>query len=224
VDAAGRASAPRRRRDRDRAARDEPGAWRRLPAVASDRLPCRPQQLSTRVLDGWLSPPQHLLRRGRSRNDSAAAAPRRALRRGLVSSRRAARRLLRQRRRRGKRRLATAAPLGDFGKALLGTDVEAVPPTGRSIDLPAVFVHEVRDELVVAERQYWGLLEFLVQIGVVGVSATRGAEAARRPGGSSSARDPQASTGQWPVAAALRREAGAVAKRSRSWVGRPEQA
>jgi hypothetical protein len=104
--------------------------------------------------------------------------------------------------------LATAAPLGDFGKALLGTDVEAVPPTGRSIDLPAVFVHEVRDELVVAERQYWGLLEFLVQIGVVGVSATRGAEAARRPGGSSSARDPQASTGQWPVAAALRREAG----------------
>jgi hypothetical protein len=64
--------------------------------------------------------------------------------------------------------LATATPLGDFGKALLGTDVEAVPPTGRSIDLPAVFVHEVRDELVVAERQYEGLLEFLVQIGVVG--------------------------------------------------------
>ena len=50
----------------------------------------------------------------------------------------------------------------------MGTDVEAVPPTGRSIDLPAVFVHEVRDELVVAERQYGGLLEFLVQIGVVG--------------------------------------------------------
>jgi ketosteroid isomerase-like protein len=58
--------------------------------------------------------------------------------------------------------------LGDFGRALLGADVEAVPPTGRSIDLPAVFVHEVRDGLVVAERQYWGLLEFLVQIGVIG--------------------------------------------------------
>jgi len=58
--------------------------------------------------------------------------------------------------------------LGDFGKALLGADVEALPPTGRSIDLPAVFVHEVRDDLVVAERQYWGLLEFLVQIGAIG--------------------------------------------------------
>jgi SnoaL-like domain len=58
--------------------------------------------------------------------------------------------------------------LGDFGKALLGAEVEAVPATGRSIDLPAVFVQEVRDDLVVAERQYWGLLEFLVQIGVIG--------------------------------------------------------
>jgi SnoaL-like domain len=58
--------------------------------------------------------------------------------------------------------------LGEFGKALVGGDVEAVPPTGRSIDLPAIFVHEVSDDLVTAERQYWGLLEFLVQIGVVG--------------------------------------------------------
>jgi predicted ester cyclase len=58
--------------------------------------------------------------------------------------------------------------LGDFGKALLGSDVEAVPPTGRRVDLPAVFVHEVADGKVVAERQYWGLLEFLVQIGVIG--------------------------------------------------------
>jgi predicted ester cyclase len=58
--------------------------------------------------------------------------------------------------------------LGDFGKALLGPGVEEVPPSGRAIDLPAVFVHEVRDGLIVVERQYWGLLEFLVQIGVVG--------------------------------------------------------
>jgi ketosteroid isomerase-like protein len=58
--------------------------------------------------------------------------------------------------------------LGEFGKALLGPDVEAVPPSGRPIDLPAAFVHEVRDGVVVAERQYWGLLEFLVQIGVIG--------------------------------------------------------
>ena len=58
--------------------------------------------------------------------------------------------------------------LGDFGQALLGKDVESVPPSGRPIDLPAVFVHDVRDGLIAAERQYWGLLEFLVQTGVVG--------------------------------------------------------
>jgi ketosteroid isomerase-like protein len=58
--------------------------------------------------------------------------------------------------------------LGDLGKALLGSDVEEVPASGRPIDLPAVFVHEVRDDLIVAERQYWGLLEFLVQTGVIG--------------------------------------------------------
>jgi len=58
--------------------------------------------------------------------------------------------------------------LGDFGKALLGRDVEAVPPTGRPIDLSAVVVHEISDGRIVAERQYWGLLEFLVQIGVIG--------------------------------------------------------
>jgi hypothetical protein len=46
--------------------------------------------------------------------------------------------------------------------------VVSVPPSGRPIDLLAVFVHEVRDDLVAAERQYWGLLEFLVQTGVVG--------------------------------------------------------
>ena len=57
--------------------------------------------------------------------------------------------------------------LGDFGKALLGRDVESVPPTGRPVDLPAVLVHETADGKVVAERQYWGLLEFLVQTGVV---------------------------------------------------------
>lgn len=57
--------------------------------------------------------------------------------------------------------------LGEFGKALLGRDVEAVPPTGRPIDLPAIVVHEVSERKVVAERQYWGLLEFLVQTGVV---------------------------------------------------------
>ena len=61
--------------------------------------------------------------------------------------------------------------LGDFGKALLGRDVDAVPATGRPVDLPAVFVHEIEDRKVAAERQYWGLLEFLVQIGTLGSSS-----------------------------------------------------
>jgi predicted ester cyclase len=58
--------------------------------------------------------------------------------------------------------------LGTFGKAPMGRDVEAVPPTGRPIDLPGAVVHEVSEGKVIAERQYWGLLEFLVQIGVIG--------------------------------------------------------
>jgi predicted ester cyclase len=61
--------------------------------------------------------------------------------------------------------------LGDFGRALTGSDVNELPPSGRAIDLNAVFVHEVRDERVVAERQYWGLLEYLVQVGVLGGGA-----------------------------------------------------
>jgi hypothetical protein len=45
---------------------------------------------------------------------------------------------------------------GDFGKALLGADVEEVPPTGRTIDPPAVFVHEIRDDLIVARTPALG--------------------------------------------------------------------
>jgi hypothetical protein len=38
--------------------------------------------------------------------------------------------------------------------------------TGRSIDITGVIVHKVDEEegLVVAERQYWGLLELLAQL------------------------------------------------------------
>jgi len=57
--------------------------------------------------------------------------------------------------------------LGDFGKALPGTTWRWCRRRDR-IDLPAVLVHEVADGKAIAERQYWGLLEFLVQIGVIG--------------------------------------------------------
>jgi hypothetical protein len=71
--------------------------------------------------------------------------------------------------------------LGEFGKALLGADVEEIPASGRPIDLPAVFAYEIRDDLFVAERQYWGLLEFLVQTGFVGGPAGIGGAARPLP-------------------------------------------
>jgi ketosteroid isomerase-like protein len=60
--------------------------------------------------------------------------------------------------------------LGDFGRALFGADVDCLEPSGRSFELHAVFVHEVRAERISAERQYWGLLEYLVQLGAVGAA------------------------------------------------------
>jgi hypothetical protein len=60
--------------------------------------------------------------------------------------------------------------LGDFGHALFVADVNRLEPSGRSIELPAIFVHEVRAQRISAERQYWGLLEYLVQIGAVGAA------------------------------------------------------
>jgi SnoaL-like domain len=60
--------------------------------------------------------------------------------------------------------------LGDFGHALFVADVNRLEPSARSIELPAIFVHELRAQRISAERQYWGLLEYLVQIGAVGAA------------------------------------------------------
>jgi len=58
--------------------------------------------------------------------------------------------------------------LGDFGRATAETTAEAVGATGKPIDITGVIVHEVDEDegLVVAERQYWGLLELLAQLGL----------------------------------------------------------
>lgn len=58
--------------------------------------------------------------------------------------------------------------LGDFGRATAETTADAVGATGRSIDITGVVVHEVDEQegLVVAERQYWGLLELLARLGL----------------------------------------------------------
>jgi hypothetical protein len=58
--------------------------------------------------------------------------------------------------------------LGDFGRGTAETTADAVCATGMSIDIMGVIVHEVDEEegLVGAERQYWGLLELLAQLGL----------------------------------------------------------
>jgi SnoaL-like polyketide cyclase len=57
--------------------------------------------------------------------------------------------------------------LGDFGRATADTTADAVGATGKPIYITGVIVHEVDEEgLVVAERQYWGLLELLTQLGL----------------------------------------------------------
>ena len=57
--------------------------------------------------------------------------------------------------------------LGDFGRATANTTADKIPATGRNIAIRGVIVHEVDEEgLVVAERQYWGLLELLTQLGL----------------------------------------------------------
>ena len=56
--------------------------------------------------------------------------------------------------------------LGDFGRAAAESTASVAEATGKPIDLSGVFVHELgEDGSVVAERQYWGLLELLAQIG-----------------------------------------------------------
>ena len=57
--------------------------------------------------------------------------------------------------------------LSDFGRGATGTTGETFPPTGRSMDITGVIVHETDDDgLIVAERQYWNMLELLAQLGM----------------------------------------------------------
>ncbi len=57
--------------------------------------------------------------------------------------------------------------LGDFGRAAAETTAGTFAATGRPMDITGVLVHEANEEgLIVAERQYWGMLEVLVQLGL----------------------------------------------------------
>jgi ketosteroid isomerase-like protein len=57
--------------------------------------------------------------------------------------------------------------LSDFGRVATGTTGDTFPATGRSMDITGVIVHETDDDgLIVAERQYWNMLELLAQLGM----------------------------------------------------------
>jgi ketosteroid isomerase-like protein len=57
--------------------------------------------------------------------------------------------------------------LCDFGRGATGTTGETFPATGRSMDITGVIVQETDDDgLIVAERQYWNMLELLAQLGM----------------------------------------------------------
>ena len=64
--------------------------------------------------------------------------------------------------------------MGDLGRAIFGPEVDELPATNEAIELAAAFVHETEGGEIVAERQYWGVLERLVQLGLVGGSSSDG--------------------------------------------------
>ena len=59
--------------------------------------------------------------------------------------------------------------LSDEERLILGTDVERLAPTGRTIDIAGAVVLEIADQRVTAERHYWPVVEPLVQLGLVEV-------------------------------------------------------
>jgi hypothetical protein len=57
--------------------------------------------------------------------------------------------------------------LGDLWRATAETIAGVDDATGRPIEVMGVLVHEVGEEgLIVAESQYWGMLELLAQLGL----------------------------------------------------------
>jgi ketosteroid isomerase-like protein len=57
--------------------------------------------------------------------------------------------------------------LTDVDRAVLGTDMEALPPTGRAVAVPAVFAINIADGRIAAERQYFSPLALPLQLGLL---------------------------------------------------------
>ncbi|HEV3011860.1 MAG TPA: nuclear transport factor 2 family protein [Actinomycetota bacterium] len=58
--------------------------------------------------------------------------------------------------------------LGETDRLVLGTTAEALPATGRVMDITGTVVLELDDGRVTAERHYWPQVYTLVQLGLVG--------------------------------------------------------
>jgi hypothetical protein len=56
--------------------------------------------------------------------------------------------------------------LGDFGRATAETTAGVADAAGMPIEVMGVFVHEVGEEGLLAERQYWDMLELLAPLGL----------------------------------------------------------
>ena len=57
--------------------------------------------------------------------------------------------------------------LTDVDRAVLGTHVETLPPTGRSVVLPVAFAINIADGLVASERVYFSPLALPLQLGLL---------------------------------------------------------
>ena len=58
--------------------------------------------------------------------------------------------------------------LGETDRLILGTTAEALPATGRAMDIAGTVVLELDGGQVTAERHYWPAIDMLVQLGLVG--------------------------------------------------------
>ncbi|HSR28468.1 MAG TPA: hypothetical protein VLR51_08430, partial [Actinomycetes bacterium] len=58
--------------------------------------------------------------------------------------------------------------LGGTDRLILGTTAEALPATGRAMDIAGTVVLEFDGGHVTAERHYWPAIDILVQLGLVG--------------------------------------------------------
>jgi hypothetical protein len=61
-------------------------------------------------------------------------------------------------------------PLTDLGRAVLGTTLEALPPTGRTVAVPVALSINIADGLIAAERQYFSPVALLLQLGLLAPS------------------------------------------------------